>query len=65
MDINRISDALKIVEKFENDPVFEKDEEFLYTEALKYLFDKTGEGEYISRLAGFYYEQRRFELALQ
>lgn len=65
MNINGISDALKIVERFENDPIFEKDEEFLYTEALQYLYDKTGEGEYISRLAGFYYEQRRFDLALK
>lgn len=65
MNINGISDALKIVEKYENDPIFEKDGEFLYTEALRYLFDKTGEGEYISRLAGFYYEQRQFDLALK
>lgn len=65
MNINGISDALKIVERFESAPAFGKDEEFMYTEALQYLFDKTGEGEYISRLAGFYYEQRRFDLALK
>lgn len=65
MDINKISRALKIVEQFENDPAPGKDGEFMYTEALKYLIDETGEGEYVSRLAGFYYEQRRFDLALK
>lgn len=65
MNINNISSALKIVEQFENDPALSNDGGFMYVEALKYLIDETGEGEYISTLAGYYYEQRRFDLALK
>lgn len=65
MNINSISEAQSAVERFESDNAPTKDGEFMYIEALHYLFDETGEGEYISRLAGYYYEQRRFDLALK
>lgn len=65
MDITSVSEALKIVEDFENSTATDSGNAFLYVEALKYLMDETGEAQYTSRLGGYYYEQRRFDLALK
>lgn len=65
MDISSAVRALKIVEDFENSAAADNGDAFMYVEALKYLIDETGEAQYISRLGGYYYEQRRFDLALK
>lgn len=65
MNINSISEALKLVSDFDADPNPGKDKEFLFTEALEYLIHETGDPEYMFQLGGFYYDQKRFDLALK
>lgn len=60
-----IYEAEKIVEKFENE-VFHKDDDcFLYSEALKFLIEKTGNPGFMNNLGAFYYDQQEFDLALK
>lgn len=41
------------------------EDKFLFTEALRYLVEETKEPRYMLALGGFYYEERRFDLALK
>ena len=41
------------------------EDNFLFTEALRYLVEETKEPRYMLALGGFYYEERRFDLALK
>lgn len=41
------------------------EDQFLFTEALRYLVEETKEPRYMLALGGFYYEERRFDLALK
>ena len=41
------------------------EDNFLFTEALRYLVQETKEPRYMLALGGFYYEERRFDLALK
>lgn len=65
MDINSISEALKLIEDFDSDPNPCKDKVFLFIEALEYLIHETGDPEYMFQLGGFYYDKKRFDLALK
>lgn len=65
MDINSISRALKLVSDFDADPTPDREKEFLFTEAMEYLIRETGDAEYMFQLGGFYYDKKRFDLALK
>ncbi len=40
-----------------------EDDEFLFTEALKFLIEETKDSDYMLELGGFYYGKRHFDLA--
>ena len=42
-----------------------EEDKFLYTEALRFLMEETKDSDYMLELGGFYYEERRFDLALK
>ncbi len=42
-----------------------EEDSFAFTEAMDYLIRKTKKPEYMMRLGGYYYEQKRFDLALK
>ena len=60
-----ISEAKKIIEKYEFKSVLSPEEEFMMTEAFDYLIDQTKDPQYMVRLGGYYYEQKNFDLALK
>ncbi len=41
------------------------DDEFIFTEALAFLIDKTKNSDYMVELGGYYYGKRQFDLALK
>ena len=42
-----------------------EEDDFVYTEALKYLIEETKEADYMVELGAFYYGKRQFDLALK
>ena len=60
-----IREANSIRRKFESmdDPT--EEDIFLYTEAMDYLIHETADPQVMLNLGGYYYEQKRFELALK
>ncbi|MGN1120025.1 MAG: tetratricopeptide repeat protein [Oscillospiraceae bacterium] len=60
-----ISEAKRLIDDFNKKSVHTEQDNFMYIEALQYLFDKTHDMQYIAELGGYYYEIRRFELALK
>ena len=42
-----------------------EDDQFLYTEAVKFLIEETKDSDYMVELGGMYYEQQHFDLALK
>lgn len=59
------SQAQKLIDEYNRQSVHTEQDDFMYIEALQYLFDETHDSEYIAELGFFYYESRRFELALK
>jgi tetratricopeptide (TPR) repeat protein len=57
------SEAKEIIVEFNECSVHDEQEEFMYTEALKFLIDTTGDSRYMAELGGYYYEIRCFDLA--
>lgn len=60
-----ISQAMKLIDEYSRQSVHTEQEDLMYVEALQYLFDETHDPKYIAELGFFYYESRRFELALK
>ncbi len=60
-----IDEAKKIVDEYEYKSVLSEDEEFMLTEAMNYLIEKTKDTEWMVRLGGHYYEKKDFDLALK
>ena len=58
-------DALKIINEFYNKSNPSEDEAFAYTEALSFLIEETKSPKYMMELGGYYYEEKRFDLALK
>lgn len=58
-------DAQKIIYEFRDNESPTEDEEFLYTEALQQMITGTGKPEYMSELAWYYCERKRFDLELK
>lgn len=64
-EIMNISQAKKLIDDYNSKSVHNEQEEFMFTEALQYLFDETHDSKYIAELGFYFYESRRFELALK
>lgn len=60
-----ISEAKRMIEDYNKKSAHTEQDDFMYIEALQYLFNETHETKYIAELGGYYYEIRCFELALK
>ncbi len=60
-----IQDALKIRDRFYRTSLHTEEDVFEFTEALDYLIHETKQPQYMMNLGGYYYEQKRFDLALK
>lgn len=60
-----IYEARKICQDFYNLTNPTKDDEFIFTEAMKFLIDETKNSDYMVELGGYYYGIRQFDLALK
>lgn len=60
-----ISEARKICRDFYDLINPTEDDEFVFTEALKYLIEETKNSDYMVDLGALYYGKRQFELALK
>lgn len=60
-----VSEARQIVKDFREESVYSEEEEFLFIEALQFLIEKEKSPADMLYLGGYYYEQKRFELALK
>lgn len=60
-----ISEANGIKDAFYGKRNPSEDDIFLFTEALTYLIEETKDPHYMMELGGYYYEERRFDLALK
>ena len=58
-------EAERLVNEIRDIPSPTEEEIFLYTDALNYLIEKTGKPEWMMELGGYYYEEKRFDLALK
>ena len=60
-----INEAHKICREYYQLPNPGEDDDFMLTEALGFLIRETHEAGYMCELGGFYYEKRKFDLALK
>ena len=58
-------EATKIVQNFDERKKYSAEEEFVFIEALQYLITEDHDPYAMMHLGGYYYEQRRFDLALK
>lgn len=58
-------EAEKIVRQIRDIPSPTEEEIFLYTDALSFLIEKTGDTGYMMELGGYYYEIKNYDLALK
>lgn len=57
--------AIKFLEQFNDSEMHTEEENFRYTEYLEYLWKETNDPCYICELGGYYYEIKKFDLALK
>ncbi len=60
-----IDEAKRIVDEYEFKSVTTPDEEFMLTEAMGLLIEKTKDTQWMIRLGGYYYDKQDFDLALK
>ncbi len=60
-----IAEARRIVRDFHEDKIPTDDEVFMFTEAMSFLIDELHDPNDMMWLGGYYYEQKRFDLALK
>ena len=60
-----IEEARKIEERFSRESNPSEEDIFLYTEAMVFLIHEENKPEDIMQLGGWYYECRKFDLALK
>ena len=60
-----VTEANNIIRNYERKGVTTESDDFLYTEALSFVIAETGDPGYMMALGGWYYEQRKFDLALK
>lgn len=58
-----ISKAQQYVREYDELEVTNEEDDFQYIECLEFLIEKTHESKYMMDLGGFYYEQKKFDLA--
>lgn len=58
-------EARNIVREFDESKVLTEEDEFMFTEAMNYLIEEEHQPGDMMYLGGWYYEQRRFDLALK
>ncbi|MGI6205006.1 MAG: tetratricopeptide repeat protein [Anaerovoracaceae bacterium] len=58
-----IEEAKQIEKEFDRNQVPTGEEKFMYTEAMDFLINETGDSYYMMELGGWYYEQQDFRLA--
>ncbi len=61
----KIHAARKICQNYSDLTNPTEDDDFVFTEAMKYLIEETKNSDYMVDLGGFYYGKRQFELALK
>ena len=60
-----IEEARKIIREMEEKSAITADEEFLLTEAYGFLIEETHETRWMVGLGGYYYRQKKYDLALK
>lgn len=60
-----VSEARQIIQDFREESVYSEEEEFLFIEALQFLIEEEKSPKDMLYLGGYYYEQKRFDLALK
>lgn len=60
-----VTEARKIVEELDDGRKFTDDEEFMFIEAMNFLIEEEKNPCDMMWLGGYYYEQKRFDLALK
>ena len=60
-----ITEAGRIVSSFYGKSAPDEEDVFLFTEALGYLIEETKDPRYMLELGGYYYGERKFDLALK
>ena len=60
-----ITEARKICQDFYDITNPTEDDEFIFTEAMRFLIDETKNSDYMVELGGYYYGIRKFDLALK
>lgn len=60
-----VTEARKIVEELDDGRKFTDDEEFMFIEAMNFLIEEEKNPGDMMWLGGYYYEQKRFDLALK
>ncbi len=60
-----VKEAQKIAEDFSQKSAPSKDDEFIFTEAMQFLIEKKNRPWDMMFLGGFYYEKKKFDLALK
>ncbi len=60
-----VKEARQITEEFDQKQVHTEDEEFVFTEAMRFLIEEKKDPRDMMWLGGYYYEQRHFDLALK
>jgi len=60
-----VKEARKIVDDFREDKIPSEDEVFMFTEAMNFLIEELHDPQDMMWLGGYYYEQKRFDLALK
>ncbi len=60
-----VKEARKIVEEFDENKNLSEDEVFMFTEAMDFLIEEEHDPADMMYLGGYYYENKRFDLALK
>lgn len=60
-----VKEARDIVRKYGRKPNPTDEEQFMFTEAMGFLIEEEHDPDYMMWLGGYYYEQKRFDLALK
>ena len=63
--MDKIEESKKIVDSYYEKQTPSEEDDFQFVEALNYLIEKTGDLKYATQLGGYYYGQKKFDLALK
>lgn len=60
-----VTEAKRIVRDYFQDDHVSEEEEFVFTEAVKYLIEETKDPDYMNDLGAYYYGKKQYDLALK